>query len=404
VTPLSFLFSLERLGMKFGLENMHAICAALDHPERAFRSVIVAGTNGKGSVTAMTSAALAAAGVRSARYTSPHLERLEERFVVGEREVAAADLEQAAATIQGVVERLVRDGGLEGLPTFFECTTAIAFELFRRAAVELAVVEVGLGGRLDATNVLTPMAAAITSIDFDHKELLGDTLASIAREKAGVIKPGIPVVRGPMADEAVGVIAQVCRERGARLIDASSHTLTAPPGLEGAHQRANAAVAVCLLNELRALGMAIPDAAIEAGVTGVQWPGRLEHFEWRGAHVLIDAAHNPAGARALAQYLHDKGWRGTAMVLGLMRDKDAIGMMEPLLPYAAAVVCTTPPSPRAMPAAELAALIALRAPRSVQVSTIDDPAAALAFAATSATRVVAAGSIFLIGPLRGILR
>src|SRR5262245_1741665 len=182
--------------MKFGLENMKTMCAALGHPERSFRSIIVAGTNGKGSVTAMTSAALQAAGYRSARYTSPHLERLEERFVIGEREVDTADLEAAASRVQETVERLVREGALPALPTFFECATAIAFELFRRSAVEVAVIEVGLGGRLDATNVITPMAAAITSIDFDHQELLGATLTSIAREKAGVIKPGIPAIVG----------------------------------------------------------------------------------------------------------------------------------------------------------------------------------------------------------------
>ena len=404
MTPLAFLLSLERLGMKFGLENMQTICAALDHPERAFRSVIVAGTNGKGSVTAMTSAALAAAGFRSARYTSPHLERLEERFVIAEREVATADLEQAAATVQQVVERLVRERALEQLPTFFECATAIAFELFRRAAVEVAVVEVGLGGRLDATNVLTPMAAAITSIDFDHKELLGETLAAIAREKAGVIKSEMTVVRGPMPDDAADVIAQVCRERGARLVDASRDALAVAPALEGAHQQANAAVAVSLLKELRAFDIAMPDAAIHAGLTGVRWPGRLERFAWRGADVLLDAAHNPAGARALAQYLDDKGWRDVAIVLGVMRDKDATGMLAPLLPYATALVCTTPPNPRAMPALELAALAASLAPSDVRVSSIDDPAAALAAACQHAARVVAAGSIFLIGPLRGILR
>ena len=390
--------------MKFGLENMRTICAALDHPERAFRSVIVAGTNGKGSVTAMTSAALAAAGVRSARYTSPHLERLEERFVIAEHEVATRDLEEAAGTVQQVVEKLVHDSTLASLPTFFECATAIGFELFRRAAVEVAVVEVGLGGRLDATNVLTPVAAAITSIDLDHQELLGETLASIAREKAGVIKPGIPVVRGPMADEAADVIAQVCRDRNARLVDASRHALTLTPALEGAHQRTNAAVAVCLLNELRGLGIPMSDAAIHAGVTRVTWPGRLEHFTWHSADVLIDAAHNPAGARALARYLDDQGWHGVAMVLGLMRDKDATAMLDPLLPYAATVVCTTPPSPRALPASDLAALAATMAPRGVSISSIDDPAAALAAASQAAARIVAAGSIFLIGPLRGILR
>src|SRR4029450_3990723 len=162
---LEFLYSLERLGMKFGLENMMRICEALGHPERSFQSIIVAGTNGKGSVTAMTSAALHAAGYRTGRYTSPHLERSEERLCIGEREVETSELESAALTIQRTVERLVATGVLGTLPTFFECATAISCELFRRAAVEVAAIEVGLGGRLDATNVITPMAAGITSID-----------------------------------------------------------------------------------------------------------------------------------------------------------------------------------------------------------------------------------------------
>ncbi len=300
--------------MKFGLENMKAICGALGHPERSFRSIIVAGTNGKGSVTAMTSAALHAAGYRSARYTSPHLERIEERFVIGEREVAPADLEDAATTVQASVERLTADGVLEALPTFFECATAIGFELFRRAAVEVAVVEVGLGGRLDATNVISPMAAVITTIDFDHQDLLGETLESIAREKAGVIKPGIPVIVGPVAPGARAVIETTCREVGARLVDAAEAVRATASravgpagrettvsfeagehrledvvlGLRGRHQMENAAVAFCLMTELvksggpGGLGLRIDDTAMRAGLTGARWPGRLERVRWRG--------------------------------------------------------------------------------------------------------------------------
>ena len=311
--------------MKFGLENMTAICEALGHPERSFRSIIVAGTNGKGSVTAMTAAALHAAGYASARYTSPHLERIEERFVIGEREVATADLEDAAATVQTTVERLIAGGVLEALPTFFECATAIAFELFRRARVELAVVEVGLGGRLDATNVITPMAAVITTIDFDHQDLLGESLESIAREKAGVIKPGIPVIVGPVAPGARAVIEATCREVGARMIDAGERVRVAAstaggPGdgesvsfeagehrldnvmlaLRGRHQIANAIVAFCLMTELARLGERLDETSMRAGLTEARWPGRLERVRWRGSDVLLDAAHNPAGAAALA--------------------------------------------------------------------------------------------------------
>jgi len=425
VDPLDFLFSLERLGMKFGLENITKLCAALENPQRSFRSVIVAGTNGKGSVTAMASAALHAAGHRSARYISPHLERLEERFVIGEREVASADLMEAARTVQQSVERLMRGGGLEALPTFFECATAIAFELFRRASVDVAVIEVGLGGRLDATNVITPLAAAITSIDFDHQDLLGRTLESIAREKAGVIKPGIPVVVGPLPVEAFTVIQATCRERRARLINAeevvrvssvldhgrtiatlqSPHHLLANVrlALPGRHQVCNAAVAVCLMEELTGLGIELDRAAMMTGLTDARWPGRLEHVHVHGADVLLDAAHNPAGARALADYLRDVGWRDVTLVVGVMRDKDVAGMLSVLLPLTGWLICTTAPSPRALQAEELARLAATLPSAPARVVAIPDPAAAMGKACRAGARVVAAGSIFLIGALRGIL-
>jgi dihydrofolate synthase / folylpolyglutamate synthase len=424
VDPISFLFSLERLGMKFGLENMRRICAALDDPQQRFHSVIVAGTNGKGSVTAMTSAALHAAGHRTARYTSPHLERLEERYVIGEREVSAGDLEAAAGTIQQTVERLVETGILETLPTFFECATAIAFELFRRAAVEVAVIEVGLGGRLDATNVISPMAAAITSIDFDHQDLLGNTLESIAREKAGVIKAGIPVIVGPLPEAAARVIASVCAEQHARLVEAARVRTTATVvdgrtvatfeserthlddvtvALSGRHQLANAAIVIALLEELDALGVAVGQNARRAGLTDARWPGRLERRQWHGAEILLDAAHNPAGARALADYLRDADWRDVTLVIGAMRDKDVAGILSPLVPFAATIVCTTAASPRAMPADELAEL-ARRLTAAARIVAMPDPSAAITEAAGGGGRVVAAGSIFLIGPLRGILR
>jgi dihydrofolate synthase/folylpolyglutamate synthase len=424
--PLDFLFGLERLGMKFGLDTTEALCAALGHPERAFSSVIVGGTNGKGSVSAMTSAALHAAGHRTARYTSPHLVRLEERFVIGEQEVDGVALREAAAVVQRAAEGLVNDGTLPGLPTFFECATAIAFELFRRAGVAIAVLEVGLGGRLDATNVVSPLAAAITSIDFDHQALLGNDLASIAREKAGIIKPSIPLVCGPLPPEAARVVSDVCRERGATLVRAmetvrpewrmngrdtvvsfstSSWDLTdIELGLSGLHQVANAAVAVGLLEQLPARGFPLSAAAVAEGLTAPRWPARLEHLVRAGAEVLLDAAHNPAGARALAAYVDAIGWRGATLVCGIMRDKDAEGILEPLLPLFARVICTTPPTERALPAADLAARAKASGPANCTVEVIEDPAAAVLAATLPGSRTVVAGSIFLVGPVRDILR
>jgi dihydrofolate synthase / folylpolyglutamate synthase len=396
--------------MKFGLENISRLCAALGHPESAFDSIIVAGTNGKGSVTAMVHHALVAAGHHAARYTSPHLERLEERYVVGHDEIDTERLRRAAERVLSAAEALHQSGSLEAPPTFFECATAVGFELFREAGVRVAVLEVGLGGRLDATNVVTPVAAAITSIAFDHQAQLGNTLESIAFEKAGVIKPGIPVVCGDLPPAAERLILDVCRDRGAtyvraaECVDLTTVLAGTAVGLSGAHQRANAAVAACLLQRVDAMGIRVGDAAIRAGLTDVVWPGRLELFTFEGSDVLIDAAHNPDGAGALAIYLQQSGWTDATLVFGVMQDKEVDPMLTALAPVCAALVCTTPDTPRAMPAETLAARAAAVAGASWRISTIADPAAAVAHAAGISRRVVVAGSIFLIGPVRGILR
>ena len=396
--------------MKFGLGTMRKLCDALGHPERQFRSILVAGTNGKGSVTAMVHQGLLAAGHRAGRSTSPHLERLEERFVVGNREAGRDDLNRVAAVIRTTVESLEVAGDLETSPTFFECATAMAFELFRQEAIEIAVLEVGLGGRLDATNVVEPAAVAITSIDYDHQAQLGSTLEAIAYEKAGVIRPGIPVVCGPLPRGADDVIVQTCREQGARLVRASSWrgleelAGTAAPALRGAHQRENARVAGCLLQELDALGVRVDGASRRSAVLDVEWPGRLETFRWRGAEILLDAAHNPAGARALARYLRETGWTPATLVFGALEDKDVRSMLAELAPACGAIVCTAPASPRALPPEVLATLAQGVAGAEWRVSALPEPARALEFAVDASGRVVAAGSIFLIGPLRGILR
>ena len=257
--PISYLLSLEQFGIKFGLDNIAALLGRLGHPERAFTSVHIAGTNGKGSVTAMVDAALRAAGHRSARYTSPHLIDLSERFVIDGTPVSQQALVAAVADLQRTAEALLKDGTLTAPPTFFEVTTATAFELFRRAGVAVAAIEVGLGGRLDATNVLQPAATAITSIALDHERYLGSTIEDIAFEKAGIIKPGVPVVVGDLPPAAVTVIDRVARERGAEIVrtaplDVQGFTI----GLAGAHQTSNAAVAVKLLDIVDRQGIAVP--------------------------------------------------------------------------------------------------------------------------------------------------
>jgi dihydrofolate synthase/folylpolyglutamate synthase len=399
--PIDWLLSLERLGMKFGLENMTRLIAELDHPEQRFLSAHIAGTNGKGSVTAMLEEALRRAGHRSARYTSPHLERLEERFVVTGAPVATGALSAAVAAVRDAVLRL-QDESPGFSPTFFECATAAAFVVFRSERVEIAVIETGLGGRLDATNVVNPVATAITSVDFDHQALLGGTLSSIAREKAGIIKPGIPVVLGPLPAEAESEILRVAAERRAPVVRGRELT-GITPALRGRHQRDNIAVTASLADVLNGRGLEIPESALRDAIENVHWPARLERFVDGKHEFLLDAAHNPAGARALADYLRESSWTDAALVFGAMADKDAGGMLRELAPVTTAIVCTTAEGGRAAGAEDLAGIArSFDAVTSVHVEP--DPIRAVDLARTLSRHIVIAGSMFLVGPLRGILR
>ena len=418
--PLHYLLSLEKFGMKFGLANIRRLCTALGEPQRKYRSVLIAGTNGKGSVTAMVDCALRAAGITVGRYTSPHLVRIEERFAIGGEPVDTPILLAAIENMRGIIDRLLNDGSLDAPPTFFEVTTAIAFELFATAGVEFAVLEVGLGGRLDATNVVEPVAAAVTSIDFDHEQYLGHTLAAIAAEKAGVIRAGIPVVVGRVPAEAHGVLFSLCAAAGAEFVDAESkthvdaqtidgRTLVAvrtpvrdygriPLGLRGGHQVPNALVAVRLLESLGRL-LPIGADAIITGLRDVRWPGRLQLIECEsGRRVLLDAAHNPAGASALTTYLKQEFPEPLPFVFGAMRDKDVALMLKTLLPLSSGMVMTEPHNARARSAEALATMARALAPRC-PIEVEPEPKDALERAWAQRPMVCAAGSIFLVGDI-----
>jgi dihydrofolate synthase/folylpolyglutamate synthase len=428
---LTWLFGLEQFGIKFGLDNITAIVDALGHPERAFRSVHIAGTNGKGSVTAMVDAALRAAGHRSARYTSPHLIDLTERFVVDGRPVAPEALDQAVHDVRDIVDLLRVRGRLQVHPTFFEVTTSVAFELFRRAGAEVAVCEVGLGGRLDATNVIEPVASAITSIGFDHQQYLGRTLADIAVEKAGIIKPGVPVVVGRMDRPAFDAIGAVARRQGAELIEAlegvsveevrrdddvglksdaanertTQLRLRTPRrdygrvdlALRGSHQIDNALVAVRLLETLDERGVTVRPAAVVEGLGRTAWPGRLDvRSRPDGRAALLDAAHNRDGAAALAAFLRTSVFGKSPLVFAAMRDKDIDAILRALAPEIGALVPTRASNARSADPSEIARLARAIAP-SLPVTLAAEPAAALEAAWRLSARIVVAGSIFLIG-------
>ena len=412
----STLLSLEHIGIKLGLEQIRALVAALGRPDHAFRSLVIAGTNGKGSVTAMLERGLRSAGYRTGRYTSPHLVDLEERFAINGVPLAPDMLDAAAERV------LAAAGSLPAPPSFFEATTALAFDVFRRAAVDVAVLEVGLGGRLDATNVVLPVGVAITAVDFDHEQYLGDTIEKIAGEKAGVIKAGTVVVLAENPPAVEQVVARTSAEVGASLfrardgVDASIEMidgraclrLTTPArryeplrlALRGRHQVANALVAVRLLEELAANGsFDVGESAIRAAVEDVTWPGRLEIVRVRGLDVLIDGAHNPAGARALAGYIRETYGRRLPMVVGVMHDKKIDELVAALAPVASRFIFTAAATPRATAPTDLVAAASRVAPDVVTTSSAR-PVDAVHAAAAFGSPVVVAGSLYLAGEVR----
>ena len=419
---LDRLLALEHVGIKLGLANITALCEALGHPERAFASLHIAGTNGKGSVTAMAHAALRAAGLHAARYTSPHLVDLNERFVIGDEPVSDADLDAAVGHVLDCADALVASGRLSGPMTFFEATTGVAFELFRRAGVQVAVLEVGLGGRFDATNVVHPVATAITSIGFDHQEHLGTTLEAIAREKAGIVKPGVSVVVGSLPPPAWPIVRHIAECEGARVVRASEESVvtwhmeggraeidvTTPNhhyapirlALRGQHQIGNALVAIGLLEEVRAAGIPVTFGAIQSGLAHTTWPGRLELLHLPdGKQLLIDAAHNADGAAALARFLERYHHDPPLLVFAAMRDKDIPAILGPLLPVVGPVIVTVAPSARSSAPADLSdAIRAIDPRRSVGIEP--NPVNAVENGWRHAPLVCVAGSIFLAGAVR----
>jgi dihydrofolate synthase/folylpolyglutamate synthase len=420
VEPLEYLFSLEHFGIKLGLDNIATLVEALGRPQDRYASLLVAGTNGKGSTTAMLDAALRAAGYRVGRYTSPHLVRIEERFLIDGRPVATEQLTEVLADLQDRIGWLCKTGALAASPTFFEVSTAAALELFRRAGVELAVLEVGLGGRFDATNIVEAVAGAITTIDFDHEQYLGETLEEIAAEKAGIIKRGMLVVLGERKPAPRAVIEAVGHAQRARLVDAfdevdlavemdEGHPLVRLRtrrhdygwirlGLRGRHQVVNALVALRLLEELGSVGFPVGAEAIGGGLSAVWWPGRLQIIEVGGRPLLLDAAHNPAGARALAAYLGECHPGGLPVVFGAMRDKRVTGMFAALSPHATWLVCTQPRLARAAPAALLAEKA--RAVLDCPVVVEPDPLRAVERALDQASGIACVtGSLFLVGEI-----
>ena len=416
-TSLATLARLERFGIKPGLEAIGALVAADDHPESTYPAVLVAGTNGKGSTVAMADRALRAGGHRVGRYTSPHLVSLQERSVVDGSPIPHPALEEEAASLLARADALVARGRLTTPPTFFEAITAIALSWFRRCEVDVALLEVGLGGRFDATNIVPARWGLITAIGLDHQAYLGNTLEAIAAEKAGIIKSDMTVVTTEDRLALRTIFSEAAASRGARWVDAHRGTVLSrvgadrlqiettvhayPPvrlGLAGLHQHLNALGAVRLLETMDSHGVAVPSSAIMAGLRDVEWPGRLQRVVSEGRTIWLDAAHNPAAAAALAAHLQESGAAPLPIVLAIMDDKDAGGIVRALAPVASRFVCTAPDTPRAIPSTSLARLVS-NLVRPTPVRTAATPAAALRWDRVEADTVCVTGSIFLVGEM-----
>jgi dihydrofolate synthase/folylpolyglutamate synthase len=341
--PLDWLYSTQLYGIKLGLENVRRLLAALDLPALGQRYIHVAGTNGKGSTCAFMHSILCQAGVRAGLFTSPHLIRFNERIRDNEREITDAEIDAGLRKLRD----LCRDW--EPHPTFFELTFALAMDWFRQRELPWVILEVGMGGRLDATNAITPAVSVITPIGMDHVPMLGNTLAEIAGEKAGIIKPGVPVVSAPQEPDAMRVIETAARERES-LLTVVSTPCDLPLGLAGSFQRWNAALAV---GALRALGFQLSDGMIRSGLHTTRWPGRFQALDSAG-RIVLDGAHNEASARALVTAWREVfGEQSGTVIFGGSSGKDTGAILRILSPLARRWVLTEFTSPRALALADL---------------------------------------------------
>jgi len=409
---------------KFDLENTTVLLERLGWPDRAYPTVHIAGTNGKGSTAAFLEVILRDAGFRTGLNTSPHLERINERFRINGEELADEKFADTFTRIHDVIEELLAEGKLRAHPTYFECVTALAFEVFARERVEFGVIEVGLGGRLDATNIITPVVSVITRIDFDHENYLGHSLKEIASEKAGILKYHVPAVSAPQLPEAREVIRARARELNCPLLEtqeafriqresvedgcmratvkevSTSATFELAPRLPGRFQLQNALNAVAAARLLQARNFRITIENIERGVAAAQWPGRLEKIHSQ-PDIYLDGAHNPGAARELALFL-EENFAGSKIYLiyGAMRDKAVDEVAGSLFPLASEVIFTQPGNPRAVSPAQLANLAGHHAAHFTVINDADAALDATLAKAGPEDAIIITGSLYLVGQLR----
>ncbi|MCK4444557.1 MAG: bifunctional folylpolyglutamate synthase/dihydrofolate synthase [Thermoplasmata archaeon] len=385
---IEYLLGLEKFGMRLGLENVTELLDGMGNPHQEWKAVHVAGTNGKGSVCAYVSSILREAGYKVGLYTSPHLVRLNERIQVNGEQISDDRLEKIAEKTREVSERMASESPEKQI-TFFEFLTATAFTHFRDEGTDFGVLEVGLGGRLDATNVVTPEVCAIAHLAIEHSEHLGESLGQIAGEKAGIIKNGVPVVVSD--NPAPQAIVDACEEKDASLIVVGKDIVYGRTDqkedwqhirlndmhdirirLLGLHQIQNAATAFGVVESLRSKGHEIPAKAISDGFSKAQWPGRFQILK-KDPIVVLDTAHNPDAATELRRSVdeildYDKG----ILVLGMLEDKDIEGFAAEIYPVAGMVICTTPQNPRALPAEQVAEVMKTYVRKSGPIPNVAD--------------------------------
>lgn len=416
---IQFLYGLQKHGIKLGLDTIAWLLARLGHPQRRFSSLHIGGTNGKGSTAAIAAAVLRETGLRVGLYTSPHLVDFRERIQINGQPIP----EEAVTEL---TERLQATAAFGPIPTFFEFTTALAFQYFADSGVDLAVVEVGMGGRFDATNVLSPLVAAITNVALDHQEHLGSDVEAIAFEKAGIIKPGIPVVIGRMSPGGLSVVEQAAAGRGAPCFQLgrdfrTSGEVPSAFGYEGlfttyesfsmpllgTHQMENAACALAVLELAAQRGVKVTERDVRAGLKGVRCEGRLEILEGRPCLVL-DGAHNPAAAEVVTSYLRahrqQQPCSRIVLVLGMMRDKDRSGFFRVILPYVDELVLTRASLPRAATIEELQESLGVRVPAAHAASCAADALEIARRLAGPDDVICVTGSLILVGELKALLR
>lgn len=409
---------------KFDLENITILAERLGNPQRSYPTAHIAGTNGKGSTAAFLESILRVSGFRTGLNTSPHLERINERIRVNGEAISDSEFAENFTRVQKINEELLAEGKLRAHPTFFECVTALAFESFAQKRVEFGVIEVGLGGRLDATNILAPVISVITRVDFDHENFLGHSLEEIAGEKAGIVKPATPVLVATQRPEVMGVIRKRATDVGAPIFETESSfetkrqwmengcsravvseaatgwTIELAPQLPGRFQLQNALNAVAAARYLQAREYRISDAAIAEGIARATWPGRLEKLRSR-PDLYLDGAHNPSAARELAEFLAQNfPGRKIRLVFGALRDKAVDEIAGILFPLATEVILTQPQTTRAISVAQLSELTAHHAAR---LEVLAEPDAALEHALGRSGEddaVIVAGSLYLVGQLR----